>query len=129
MNNFIDIIIRIKNAALAKRRIISIPYSKMNKEVSKVLVKEGFLEDVKEEVALGRKTLKVTIKYEKRTPVLAGILIISKPSLRVYEPSKKLPDMEKRGRRTLIISTNQGIMTGKEARKKGIGGEILFAIW
>lgn len=128
-NNFIDFVIRIKNASKARRREVVLPYSKLNREIGKVLVKQGFLEDIKEEESQGKKFLKATLKFEKRTPVLVGTMIISKPSLRIYEASKKLHDLEKKGNKIIIISTNQGIMTGKEARKKGLGGEVLFALW
>lgn len=128
-SKFIDFVIRIKNASLARRREVVLPYSKLNREIGKVLVKQGFLEDIKEGEDQGKKFLKTTLKFEKRTPVLVGTEIYSKPSLRIYESSKKLHDLEKKGNKIIIISTNQGIMTGKEARKKGLGGEVLFALW
>jgi small subunit ribosomal protein S8 len=124
-----DFIIRIKNAALARRREIVLPYSNINKEVGRVLAKIGYLENVKETEENGQKTIKAMVKYEKRLPVVSGVLIISKPSLRVYGSTRKIIDIEKRGRKTAIVSTSQGVMTGKEAIKKKIGGEILFAIW
>ena len=124
-----DFVIRIKNAALARRREVVLPYSKLNLAIGKVLVKNGFLENIKEEEQDKKKTLKGTIKYEKRQPALSEIDIISKPSLRVYKNKSSIFDIEKRGRKTVIVSTSQGVMIGKEARKKGLGGEILFAIW
>lgn len=124
-----DFIIRIKNAALSKRREVVLPYSKLNKELGKVLVKQGFLENIKEQVTDNKKSLLGIIKYERRIPVLTDVEIISKPSLRVYEPSKHLLGIERKGRKILIISTSQGVMTGTEARKKGVGGEVLFTIW
>lgn len=124
-----DFIIRIKNSALSKRKEVVLPFSNINKEIGKVLVKEGFLENIKEESNKGNRTLIASIKYEKRIPVLTDVLVISKPSLRVYSSVKKIPEIEKRGRRKIIVSTNQGVMTSYEARKKGLGGEILFSIW
>ncbi len=123
-----DFIIRIKNSASARRKEVELPYSKLNKEIGKTLVKAGYLDDIKEETLEGKKTLKATITYHKRLPVLTTVRIISKPSLRVYSTSKKIPDVEKRGKRTLIVSTSNGVMTGKEAVKKGLGGEVLFAV-
>jgi len=76
-----------------------------------------------------KKELKAIIRYENRIPVLTDVKIISKPSLRVYSPSKKLSEIAKRGKRKIIVSTSQGVMTSYEAQKKGLGGEILFAIW
>lgn len=124
-----DFIVRIKNSALSKRKEVSLPFSNINKEIGKVLVKEGFLESVKEENKKGKRSLFAVIKYEKRLPVITNIVVISKPSLRIYASTKKLPEIEKRGRRKVIVSTSKGIMTAQEARKKGFGGEILFSIW
>ena len=114
---------------MARRRKVTLPYSKLNKEVGSVLVKNGFLEEVKEDLIDGKKILKAVVKYEKRIPVMMGVTIISKPSLKSFERSKNIFDLEKKGKRVLVISTSQGVMTGGEARKKGIGGEVLFAIW
>jgi small subunit ribosomal protein S8 len=130
MNHLVsDFIIRIKNSALSKRKEVILPFSNINKEIGKVLVKEGFLESIKEESNDNKKELKAIIKYENRIPVLSGVTIISKPSLRVYSASKKLPEIAKRGRRKVIVSTSGGVMTNFEAQKKGLGGEVLFAIW
>lgn len=124
-----DFVIRVKNAALAKRKEVVLPYSKLNFGIGKVLVKNGFLEEIKEQEAENKKTLKAKIKYERRQPVLSTIDIVSKPSLRVYGGKNEISALARRGRRTIVVSTSQGVMTGKEAIKKGLGGEILFAIW
>ena len=124
-----DLVTRIKNSALSKRKEVELPFSNINKNIAKVLVKEGFLESVKEEELDGKKHLVAVIKYERRIPVLTDVLIISKPSLRVYSSVKKIPEIEKRGRRKIVVSTSQGVMTSYDARKKGLGGEILFSIW
>lgn len=130
MNHLVsDFIIRIKNSAIAKRREVVLPYSKINKEIGKLLVKKGFLEDFKEESNEGKKSLKAVIKYEKRIPVLTDVEVISKPSLRVYGNIKMINEIKKRGRRTVVVSTSKGLMTSEEAEKKGVGGEVLFAIW
>lgn len=124
-----DFIIRIKNSALAKRKGVILPFSNINREIGKVLVKEGFLDSIKESDNKGKKELKANIKYENRIPVLTDVIIISKPSLRVYSSVKKIPEIEKRGRRKVIVSTSQGVMTAVDAKKKGLGGEVLFSIW
>jgi small subunit ribosomal protein S8 len=124
-----DFIIRIKNSALSKRKEVILPFSNINRAIGRTLVKEGFLENIKEEVSEGKKSLKAIIKYDNRIPVMTDVIIISKPSLRVYSPSKKLFDIAKRGKRKIIVSTSQGVMTSYEAQKKGLGGEVLFAIW
>lgn len=125
MNYNSNFVIGIKNAVRAKRREISWPLSKLNKEIGKVLVKEGFLEEIKEE----KNMLKAKLKYDKRTPRFSDVVLISKPSLRNYIGSKEILNIERKGKKTIIISTSQGLMTGKEAYKKGLGGEVLFAIW
>lgn len=124
-----DFVIRIKNAALARRKEVALPYSKLNLGIGKTLVKHGFLENIKEETINKKKSLKATIKYERRQPALSEIEIISKPSLRIYGGTKAINSLERKGRRTVVLSTSQGVMTGKEAKKKGLGGEMLFAIW
>ncbi len=123
-----DFIIRIKNAAMAKRKDAILPYSKTNKAIGNVLVQERFLDELKEETEDGRKRLRGTIRYEKRRPVLDTVSVVSKPALRVYIGADEIATHKKRGSHTLIISTNQGIMTGREAAKKGVGGELLFEL-
>lgn len=130
MNHLVsDFIIRVKNSAIAKRKEVVLPYSKINKEIGRVLVKEGFLENIKEEEVEGKKQLRAVIRYENRIPVLTDVMVISKPSLRVYAPVSKIMEIRKRGKRTVIVSTSQGVMSSFDANKKGVGGEVLFAIW
>ena len=124
-----DFIIRIKNSALARRHEVDLPYSNINKAIGKVLQKEGFLEEIKETKNGNIKELHAVIAYEKRSPVLGDVRIVSKPSLRVYKPSKNIIGIERKGRHKVVISTSQGVMSGKDAKNKGIGGEILFEIW
>ncbi len=130
MNHLVsDFLIRIKNASLARRREIVLPYSNINKEIGKVLKKEGFLEEIKESRQGTKKTLYAVIKYDRRNPVLNDLIIVSKPSLRVYLAKKKISEIERRGKHKVIMTTSHGIMSGEDARKKGIGGEVLFEIW
>lgn len=124
-----DLVIRMKNACLARKKDVTLPYSQVNKAIGEVLVKQGFLSSVKEEEASGKKTLVATIPYEQRMPRLVDVEVISKPSLRVYATAKNISKLGKRGQRTMVVSTSSGVMTGKDAQKKGVGGEILFAIW
>jgi small subunit ribosomal protein S8 len=124
-----DFVTRIKNAVLAKRKKVTLPYSRMVSAVGRVLVKEGFLKDLKVEDEEGKKSLVAEIVYEKRIPVFSDVLIVSKPSLRVYIRRTEIKSAERKGMHKLILSTNKGIMTGKEAGKLGLGGELLFEIW
>jgi len=87
------------------------------------------LENIKEEMVDGHKSLKAVVRYESRIPVLTDVNIISKPSLRVYLPAKRILEIGKRGRKKVIVSTSEGVMTAMDAHKKGLGGEILFSIW
>jgi len=124
-----DLIIRIKNVARAKRKEIILDNLKINKAICKVLVSEGFLEGFENAVKDGKKVLIAKIKYEKRNPVLTDVLVVSKPSLRKYATAKEIPGIQRKGRHTIILSTSKGIMTGKDAMRKNMGGEVLFRIW
>lgn len=124
-----DLIIRIKNAARAKRKQVVLDNLKINKAICKVLVTEGFLESFETEIKDERKVLVAKIKYEKKNPVLTDVLVVSKPSLRKYASASEIPEIQRRGRHTIILSTNIGIMTGKDALRQNMGGEVLFRIW
>jgi len=124
-----DLIIRIKNASLSKRKEVVLDDLKINKSICKVLVKAGFLDSVENETRDGKKVLLAKIRYDKRVPVLNDVLVVSKPSLRIYATSDEISGLQRRGRITLILSTNEGIMTGMDAMKKKVGGEVLFKIW
>lgn len=121
-------IIQLKNASMARQKNVSLPYANIHKAIAKTLVKEGFLETVKEETKDGKKKLNVSLRYSKRRPTLTNVKIISKPSLRVYAPKSDILKIQGRAS-TLILSTPQGVLSGKEAFKKGVGGELLFRIW
>lgn len=123
-----DFIIQLKNAALARKRQITVPYSNIAKAIAKVLVKEGFVETVAEEKDGTKRTLVVTLRYQRRKPSITDIALISKPSLRAYLPVKEIGASQGRSA-TAILSTNAGVLTGKDAIKKGVGGELLFKIW
>ncbi|RJQ38721.1 30S ribosomal protein S8 [Candidatus Microgenomates bacterium] len=122
-----DFVTRIKNASLAKRKKVLMPFSRINKSIGEILVKENFLKELKEEIVEDRKFLSAYIRYEKREPIFNDALIVSKPSLRVYTKAKDV--FKLRGIGVSIFSTSKGIMTDKEAKKEGVGGELLFKIW
>jgi small subunit ribosomal protein S8 len=124
-----DLIIRIKNATRANRREVTLDNLKINKAICKVLVTEGFLENFEVGTKDDRKVIVAKIKYEKRIPNFTDVLVVSKPSLRKYATASEIPNIQRRGRHTIILSTNKGIMTGREAIKRNMGGEILFRIW
>jgi small subunit ribosomal protein S8 len=123
-----DFVIQLKNAALAHKKAVVAPYANMSKAVAQVLKKEGFVDAVSEETVDGKRMLSIAIRYHRRKPAITDIFLVSKPSLRTYVAANEI--MSKQGRAaTAILSTNVGILTGKDAIKKGVGGELLFKIW
>ena len=124
-----DLIIRIKNASLARRYEIVVDDLHINKAICKVLVDLGFLEEAKTDTRNGKKVLVAKIKYDKKEPVLNDVVVVSKPSLRIYASTTNIPGVQRRGKVTLVVSTSKGIMTGQDAVKRKIGGEVLFKIW
>lgn len=128
MYHVADFVIRIKNASAARRKEVVMPYSKISKSIAKLLVKEGFLAEVKETEVDGRKQIVAGIRYVRRKPAVETVGIISKPSLRTYFDVSGLKTQERKDSTTLVVSTSRGIMTAKQAIKEKIGGELLFKI-
>ena len=120
---------RIRNANSAKHETVEVPASNMKKEISQILVDEGYIKSY-EVIEDGKQgMIKITLKYgDKKAKVLQGLQRISKPGLRVYASCEELPKVM-RGLGVAIISTSKGIMTDKAARKANIGGEVLAFIW
>jgi small subunit ribosomal protein S8 len=123
-----DFIIQLKNAALAHRKAVVAPYANISKAIAQVLKKEGFVDSVTEETVDGKRMLSVALRYQRRKPAITDIYLVSKPSLRTYVASHEIASKQGRAA-TAILSTNVGILTGKDAIKKGVGGELLFKIW
>lgn len=123
-----DFVIQLKNAAMARKKDITTPYANINKAIAKALIKEGFVETVKEETTDGKKALSIRLRYQSRKPAITDVLLISKPSLRKYVSAGEIGKVQGRAS-VAIISTNAGVLSGKEAIKKGVGGELLFKIW
>ena len=113
---------------MARRKQLTMPFSKSSKSIAQVLVKEGFLSKVETSEVDGKKILIAHLRYENRKPVFHDVRLISKPSLRVYVGRDEIA-ADKDRTLTAVVSTSGGIMTGKEAIKKGMGGELLFKIW
>ena len=125
-----DMLTRIRNATMVKHQIVQIPATKMSLSIVSILKDEGFIEDFEIYTENSRNYLLISLKYKgkQRKPVITKIERISKPGLRVYTSAKKLPKVL--GNLGIaIISTSQGVMTNLEAKKLGIGGEILCYIW
>ena len=125
-----DMLTKIRNANLVKHRIVQIPGTKMSLAIAEILKEEGFIEDFENYLENNKKYLLISLKYigKSRKPVIDNIKRISKPGLRIYSSSKKLPRvLDDLG--IAIISTSKGVMTNLKARELGIGGEILCYIW
>lgn len=124
-----DLLIRMKNAAKARRRTVTFAYSKLSKNIAQLLVKEGFLKSVEEKADGNKKSLIAEIAYIKRVPVMTEVEILSKPSLRSYARVIHPTTLKGKGLGITVVSTSKGLMTGKEAFEKGVGGELLFKVW
>ena len=125
-----DMLTRIRNANLAKHQIVQIPSTKVTKSIAQVLFSEGLIESFEELKNGFKSSLLLSLKYtgKSRTPSIVKIQRISKPGLRVYSNSKKMPRILG-GFGTAIVSTSRGLMTDHQARKEGLGGELLCYIW
>ena len=124
-----DMLTRIRNANSSKHKTVDIPASKMKVAIADILFKEGYIKSFEEISNDVQGTIRVTLKYdEKGNRVIAGIKRISKPGLRVYASKEDLPKVLN-GLGIAIVSTSKGIMTDKEARKVGLGGEVLAYVW
>lgn len=124
-----DMLIRIKNALMARHKKVEIPASKMKLEIARILKEEGYIEDFTyiDEKPQGK--IEIILKYdENKRPVIRGVKRVSKPGRRIYMGYRKLPKVLD-GLGIAIISTSQGIMTDHEARRRKVGGEVLCEIW
>ena len=125
-----DMLTRIRNANTAKHDTVDIPMSKMKLATAEILLNEGYIAkyDIIEDGSF--KTIRVTLKYgaDKNEKIITGLKRISKPGLRVYVGKNEIPRVLG-GLGTAILSTNQGVITDKEARKLQVGGEVLAFIW
>lgn len=124
-----DMLTRIRNANSAGKDTVSMPTSKKLVEIARIMKEEGYIAGYEIEEAEPRNILEITLKYgEKKARVIRGIKRISKPGLRIYAGAADLPRVLG-GLGTAVISTSQGVMTDRDARKKGIGGEVIAYIW
>lgn len=125
-----DMLTRIRNANAAKHDTVDVPSSKMKLAIARILLDEGYISkyDLIDDGTF--KTIHITLKYgaDKNEKIISGIKRISKPGLRVYAGKEELPSVLG-GLGIAIISTNQGVITDKEARKLNVGGEVLAFVW
>ena len=125
-----DYLTRIRNANNARHRIVEIPASKLKKEITKILFDQGFILSYKFEEGTVQGTIKIALKYDKVTkePIIRHIERASRPGLRKYAGADNLPRVLN-GLGIAIISTSQGVMTGKKARELNIGGEVICYVY
>lgn len=133
-----EFLTRIKNGYLARKEEVIVPYSKLKEKLAKILVEEGYLEKVKSqnskagpERSRGVKSqeeLVLTLRYEGKKPALTDLQRVSKPGLRIYVGKTKIPRVLG-GLGLTIVSTQEGLMTDRQARKKGWGGEVICKVW
>ena len=125
-----DMLTRIRNANTAKHDTVDVPASKMKLAIANILLDEGYIViyDIVEDGSF--KTIRITLKYgkDKNEKIISGLKRFSKPCLRVYASKDKLPRVLG-GLGIAIISTNKGVITDKEAREQGVGGEVLAFVW
>ena len=124
-----DMLTRIRNAIMVKHEQVSIPASNEKRAIAKILLDEGYIVEYNEVEENGHKNITITLKYdESGDSVIQGLKRISKSGLRIYAQKDKLPKVIS-GLGIAIISTNKGIVTDKQARKLGVGGEVLAYVW
>jgi len=129
MDTIADFLTIIRNGYLAKRDLVQADSTKMNEEIVKILKSEGFIEDFAILDSKPVKRMSITLRYfEKNLPAITGIKRISKPSVRIYSAHNKVPTALS-GAGTTIVSTPAGLLTGKAAKEKHLGGEVICQIW
>ncbi len=123
-----DMLTRIRNATRALLPEVTMPHSKLKESIARVLKREGYVMDVSVDGAKATKTIKIKLKYNGRKSIIEGLRRVSSPGLRRYTGSQDVPRV-RAGMGTSILSTSEGVMTGVQARKKNVGGELLCEIW
>ncbi len=123
-----DMLTRIRNANQLRYVEVEMPTSKMKEEIARILKEEGFISDFKVVDSEKQKNLVLNLKYNKKERVITGLKRISKPGLRVYAKWVDIPSVLN-GLGIAIVSTSEGVMTGRDAKNKKLGGEVLAYIW
>ena len=122
-----DMLTRIRNAGRALLPAVELPHSRMKESVAKILKREGYVAEVAVEGATIKK-LKIRLKYQGKKNVIEGLKRVSRPGLRLYVGATEIPRVLN-GMGVSIVSTPEGVMTGAEAKKKNLGGELLCQVW
>ena len=122
-----DMFVRIKNAQAVGAPSVELPYSKIKYQITDILNKEGLIDKIEKKFKKTNKILKLNLKYDGKEPLIKEMKRVSKPSRRVYAGKSDI--LKRAGYGVKIVSTSQGLMTVKEAHKKGLGGEVICQIW
>ena len=129
MDPIADMLTSIRNAQAARKETVSVPYSKIKMEIAKVLAKEKFIKEVDHKGKKVNKTIDIVLNYNGlNRPAITSLKRVSKPSRRIYSPSSKIKKV-RQGFGFQILSTPRGILSGKEARKEKIGGEVICEVY
>ena len=128
MDTISNMIIKIKNAGNSGHLNVSVPYSSLKQSIAETLKKEHFITDLEVKSEKGKKVLSIELFMENRVPKIKGVKRVSKPSKRIYKKFSEIRPV-KNGYGALILSTSQGIMSGRQAKHSKLGGEALFQIW
>lgn len=128
MDTIANMLTSIRNASAARRTAVRVPWSGQKHQIAEVLRKEEYVGPVAVAEEHGKKTLEITLKYEDGAPVITGIQRVSVPSRRWYVRKSEIPSVLS-GIGVAVISTSKGIMTGSEAQKHGLGGEVICTVW
>jgi small subunit ribosomal protein S8 len=122
-----DMLTRIRNAGRALRPVVEVPHSRMKESIANILKSEGYVADVAVDGKPSR-TIKLRLKYQGKKTVIEGLRRISRPGLRRYVGALEIPRV-RGGLGVAVVSTSEGIMTGTDARKKNLGGEVVCYVW
>jgi small subunit ribosomal protein S8 len=125
---YINLLIRLQNAQMAKKTTFKAPFSKMDLAIAELLERMHYVDAVAKKGRMPKRNIEVRLKYKDGKGIIRGIKLISKPSLRRYAKYQELRRV-KNGFGAVVVSTSKGIMTGEEAKKEKLGGQILFEIW
>ena len=123
-----DMLTRIRNANQLRYKEVEMPTSKMKEVIARILKEEGYISNYKVKEEKPQSKLVLSLKYDKKTRVITGLRKISKPGLRVYAKADEIPSVLN-GLGIAIVSTSKGVMTGRDAKNKSLGGEVLAYIW
>ena len=123
-----DFLTRLRNAARSNRNDVSAPYSRMKEEIAKILKQEGYIAGFEIDTQAKPAQIKVTMKFVNRVPALSGLRRVSRPGLRKYVGSGDIPRVLG-GMGVAILSTSRGVITGRQARKEKVGGELVAVVW